>query len=47
MSHHQQIREQTQPMEVKEAPGVPPPSPHFKKRHFGVFIIPKNGSFQT
>lgn len=32
MSHHQQIWEQTQPMEVKEAPGVPPPSPHFKKK---------------
>lgn len=34
MSHHQQIWEQTQPMEVKEAPGVPPPSPHFKKKAF-------------
>lgn len=34
-------------MEVKEAPGIPPPSPHLKEGILGVIIIPKNGSFQT
>lgn len=47
MSHNPQIQEQTQPTEVTEGPGILPPSPHLKKRHLGVFVIPKNGSFQT
>lgn len=35
MSHDPQIQEQTQPMEVKKGPGIPPPSPHLKKKAFG------------